>query len=320
MMESCEKLSALLDAFIDGELPQAEADRVRRHLTECADCRAYVEDAFAMRDAFGDLAEVQVPDHFTQGVMDAVRNAPPQARSKRRSFRPVRILAPLAACLAIAAVVGLGPLSSRMTQDAAQSVSQETCETADTAEPQERDVSPDTQDTGSVSLETQDTPQTFTASSAPKESDQAETESETGENPSQAPSSAPSTMQITPEDSALHQEEDSAGSNETPSQTDLQSNAPTSITTARVDEGTSDSQESASEYFTVLTLTADQAGTLLDGVDAAEVICDPDTGAELRRIYYLDRTQFQALTEQLADTAWKDSGSGDWAKVIVVMQ
>ena len=33
-MEPCEKLSALLDAFIDGELPEAEANQVRRHLAE----------------------------------------------------------------------------------------------------------------------------------------------------------------------------------------------------------------------------------------------------------------------------------------------
>ena len=76
-MEPCEKLSALLDAFIDGELPEAEANQVRRHLAECENCRAYVADAFAMRDALEDLADIQVPEGFSQTVMDAVRNAPP---------------------------------------------------------------------------------------------------------------------------------------------------------------------------------------------------------------------------------------------------
>lgn len=325
-MESCEKLSALLDAFIDGELPEAEMDQVRRHLAECEDCRAYVADAFAMREAFADLADVQVPEDFTRSVMDAVRSAPPQARSKRRSLRPVRILVPLAACLAIAAVVGLGPLSSRMTQDAAQVVSQDTCEAADAAEPQERDVSSDTQDTGSDPLDTQDTPQTFGAASAPQESEQAQVEKEKEEATAQEPPSLQSTMQVPPENSAPYQV-GNAPQEETASQaaTPPQNNAPTSITTARVDgedtsqQGDSASQEDAETYFTELTLTADQVGTLLDGVEAAQTVRDPDTGAELQRIYHLDRNQFESLMDQLEGISWKDTGSGDWAKVIVVM-
>lgn len=316
-MESCEKLSALLDAFIDGELPQAEADLVRRHLAECPDCRAYVADAFALRDVWEDLADVQVPEGFAQGVMEAVRNAPPQARRQGRSFRPVRILAPLAACLAIAAVVGLGPLSSRMTEDAAQTLTQETSAAADTAQIQQRDTTSQAQETDDAALEDAQTSQPYAAASSPQEELQESAPEAAGEESAQDTSSVPTTLQMAPENSALHQEEDAAA-DETPAPADTKDKA--SVSAARGDEDASDSQTQAGEYFTELTLTATQAGTLLDGVEAEKIVQDPDTGAELRRIYKLDRQQFQTLVEQLPDIPWTDSGSGDWARVIVEMQ
>ena len=138
----------------------------------------------------------------------------------------------------------------------------------------------------------------------------------------QAPASLPSTLQTAPQESTPQQEEDTARK-----ETTLIQDVPASITTARVDEensdgetGASSPQENTVECFAQLTLTPDQAGTLLDGMDASEVVRDPDTGAELQRIYYLDQQQFQDLTAQLEDVSWTDSGSGEWAKVVVVMQ
>lgn len=326
-MEPCEKLSALLDAFIDGELPEAEANAVRRHLAECEDCRAYVADAFAMREALEDLGDVQVPEDFTRNVMAAVRSAPPQARSRCRSFRPVRILVPLAACLAIAAVVGLGPLSSRMTENAAQTAALDT-QTADTALPQERDASAGTQETDAA--EAPDSFQSLTDASTAQENQPTEAEEAQEETAPQEAPAVQSTMQVSPEDSAPYQAGDSSqektvSQEGAPSQNGAapQNNAPASVTTARVDEESPASDNALPEEtetcFTQLTLTADQAGTLLDGVEAAQTVRDPDTGAVLRRIYHLDRTQFQSLMEQLPDVAWTDSGSGDLAEVTVVL-
>ena len=328
-MEPCEKLSALLDAFIDGELPEAEANTVRRHLAECEHCRAYVADAFAMREALEDLGDVQVPEDFTRNVMAAVRSAPPQAR--RRSFRPVRILAPLAACLAIAAVVGLGPLSSRMTENAAQTAALNT-QTAGTALPQERDASDGTQETDASASEAPDFFQSSADSSTATESAQAEGEEAQEETAAQNPPSVQSTMQASPEDSAPYQagnssQEKTVSQNGAAVQSEVspQSSAPASVTGARVDQENTTPpadnalQDDGETYFTQLTLTADQAGTLLDGVEAAQTVRDPDTGAELQRIYHLDRTQFQSLMEQLPDVAWTDSGGGDLAEVTVVL-
>ena len=46
-MKYCEEFAALLDPYVDGELPLEEAARVRAHLAVCGGCRAYVQAALA---------------------------------------------------------------------------------------------------------------------------------------------------------------------------------------------------------------------------------------------------------------------------------
>ena len=317
-MEPCEKLSALLDAFIDGELPEAEMDRVRRHLTECASCRAYVADAFAMREALEDLADVQVPEGFAQNVMDAVRSAPPQVQHKRRAFRPVRILAPLAACLAIVAVVQLGPLSSRMTDSAAQEVSQETSETTETAREAPQDISAEQEETAADAAESQSAPKTFTAAAAAEENGDGTASSQVQDRVPEVHAYAPAQTQNGTTSSGDASSESTPVSGDTPTQDAPQSDVP-SVTTARTEGDESDAQEDTTVYFAVLTLAADQAGTLLDDLSPLEVVQDSDTGAVLQRIYRLDRSQFQTLTAQLTNAVWEESDTGDYAKIIVAL-
>ena len=106
-MTYCEEFAALLDPYIDGELSPAETARVREHLRTCDGCRAYVQAALAMRDAFPEEEDTPVPDGFAAGVMAAIRaDAAPR---KRRRPRWAKTLLPLAACCAIVvlAVSGL---------------------------------------------------------------------------------------------------------------------------------------------------------------------------------------------------------------------
>ena len=51
-MKCCEEYAALLDPFVDGELTPEEMERVREHLEDCPGCRAYVDDALAIRAGF----------------------------------------------------------------------------------------------------------------------------------------------------------------------------------------------------------------------------------------------------------------------------
>lgn len=97
-MKICKEYASLLDAFLDGELSVSEEDAVRAHLAACPACAAYVADALAIRAAFEDLEEIEVPAGLADGVMAAIRaNAAP----RKKAHRGLKTLASLAACAAI---------------------------------------------------------------------------------------------------------------------------------------------------------------------------------------------------------------------------
>lgn len=97
-MKLCEQYAPLLDSFVDGELAEHEAAVVREHLAACAACAAYVSDALAIRAAFGDMEEPEVPDGFADGVMAVIRaNAAP----RKKAHRALKTMASLAACAAL---------------------------------------------------------------------------------------------------------------------------------------------------------------------------------------------------------------------------
>ena len=102
-MKYCEDCAALLDLYVDGELSPEDMDRVRAHLETCPGCRAYVDDALAIRAAFPDVEDTEVPTGFAESVMSAVQAAaqerPAAPQAKKRHWG--RVLLPLAACCAI---------------------------------------------------------------------------------------------------------------------------------------------------------------------------------------------------------------------------
>ena len=92
--------TALLDAFVDGELTSEEMIFVQSHLDECPECRAYVDDA---------LDDAELPADFAETVMKAVAETP-QSRPKKR--QPWGKLAAAAACLAMIVLMQHGTLGS----------------------------------------------------------------------------------------------------------------------------------------------------------------------------------------------------------------
>ena len=116
-MKYCEEYAALLDLFVDGELPRDEMERVRAHLADCPGCRAYVDDALVIRAGFPDVEDTPVPEGFVEGVMDRIRAAGAESEKsekvvelKRRSVRRwVGTAAALAACCALVVLVQTGP-------------------------------------------------------------------------------------------------------------------------------------------------------------------------------------------------------------------
>lgn len=104
-MKYCDDYAALLDLYVDGELSPEEMSRVRDHLDCCPGCQAYVDDALAIRAAFPDAEDVEVPADFADGVMariqsEAVSRA--EATPKKKQPTPWRkVLPTLAACCAL---------------------------------------------------------------------------------------------------------------------------------------------------------------------------------------------------------------------------
>lgn len=108
--------TALLDAFVDGELTAAEMAEVQAHLAECPGCQAYVDDALAIRADFPTAESTELPADFTDHIMQAVAKTP-QSRPKTQ---PWGKLTAAAACLAVIVLVQYGAgLSSRNTSNEA---------------------------------------------------------------------------------------------------------------------------------------------------------------------------------------------------------
>jgi anti-sigma factor RsiW len=108
-MNCCEEYRALLDPYVDGELEPQEALRVREHLERCPACQSYVDDAFAIRAAFPDVEDTEVPDGFAESVC-AVIQAADTAPKRNRRRRWAKTLLPMAACCAIVVLLSQLPI------------------------------------------------------------------------------------------------------------------------------------------------------------------------------------------------------------------
>ena len=133
--------TALLDAFVDGELTGEELLQVQSHLAECAACQAYVDDALAIRAAFPAEDDPALPGDFTEKVMQAVAKTP-QSRPKKQ---PWGKLAAAAACLAVIVLAQhTGGMASGST-GSSQSPAAYSAEAADTCAPAADDAGSETE-------------------------------------------------------------------------------------------------------------------------------------------------------------------------------
>jgi len=108
-----------LNAFIDGELPPKEMERIAMLLAEHPDLDAWVHRQEALRagikSTFSELVTAPPPARLVQ----AVKDAPVSWRWHLRQFAAPRIWAPMGAALALGLVIGIAlrPDSYFMTRD-----------------------------------------------------------------------------------------------------------------------------------------------------------------------------------------------------------
>lgn len=269
-MKYCEDFAALLDPYIDGELSPEETARVREHLRSCDGCRAYVQAALTMRDAFPEAEDTEVPEGFAEGVMAAIRaDAAPR---KRRRPRWQKTLLPLAACCAVV-ILAVSGLPRR---------GDNAIDTADSTRQAERQMTLDTEDAPS------DTAAPNSLAELP------ETDS-TAVNPSTAEGaaeSAPETESAAP-----------ATQNSDPSVAAAAGNTQEQGTAAAE---ASDPAASLTPYTVRsapgLTLTAEEAGQLLDGYT-------PTAREDGTLLYELTASEYTALLEQLEQQGMTVAGA-----------
>ena len=109
----CKEFSNLLDAWLDGLLPDGEADRLRAHAAECGDCASL----YALRKDCRRLdEEIEVPDGFSSAWRQRIQeeaNMDTATEKKERSFHwRRRWTGYLAAAAALVFIIG-GTLISR---------------------------------------------------------------------------------------------------------------------------------------------------------------------------------------------------------------
>ena len=271
-MKYCENYAALLDLYVDGELSPEDMDRVRAHLETCSGCRAYVDDALAIRAAFPDVEDTEVPTGFAESVMSAVQAAaqerPAAPQAKKRHWG--RVLLPLAACCAIVILLHGVTGSKNSPVEFATASSSAT----------------DTATTESESI--------------------AETEEAAAEAPAEAPANGAAESGGTPETRVAFTTSDAgtgasvndqASSKALPETGVVEVPAGAAVPEAQAEEPEEAGVEAASSVsaFATLRLTTAQAGDLLAEhapvSDADGVLC-----------YELSREDYDALLAALADT------------------
>lgn len=111
---SCEWVSQHLDAYLDGELNQARADKVRAHLDVCPACAAQAEEGREIRALIAACDDVTPDEALHDSIMRSVREQPRDERTKRAwpsSVRARRIGGALiGVCLVVALMLLPGSL------------------------------------------------------------------------------------------------------------------------------------------------------------------------------------------------------------------
>lgn len=217
--QNCTDFSSLLDAWLDGDLSQEDADSLQEHLSVCPDCQVELQIALKIREAFPKLEETEVPVDFAAGVMAEIHRRSEQGSSAKTSSRiklkwVTRTLPVLAACLALAIVLWALPMQKNtpvnnissdssgnlITRDAVPETRQNTSDYQDTnnhQKPSEESENPSKPPESKESSKTTDSPDLSKGSdTSPKHSDK---DKEDGENQASDPALASGPEQPEPD-------------------------------------------------------------------------------------------------------------------------
>jgi anti-sigma factor RsiW len=98
----CEEALEILEPYVDGDLPPAEASRLRAHLECCGSCAAELELAARIQRELRTLPELDCPPEVWERVHRAGRGEVVPFPSQSRAGRRVARIGAAAAVLALA--------------------------------------------------------------------------------------------------------------------------------------------------------------------------------------------------------------------------
>ena len=115
----CEKFEALIEDYLSGELPRAEAERLTAHLDACGNCRAALDDARISARLVSAFEPVPDPGPgFARMVMARINVAERWIKEQRSFWRPFEALAwrlAFSAMLALAFLFAYGIRANHQT-------------------------------------------------------------------------------------------------------------------------------------------------------------------------------------------------------------
>ena len=94
-MKCCEKYTAALSAFADGELNETERDALLEHLEHCEGCREHLSELMILHTMFEELPELDAPQGFPSACLTGCTR-----RDARKAPSP-RMARVLAACFCV---------------------------------------------------------------------------------------------------------------------------------------------------------------------------------------------------------------------------
>lgn len=119
--KGCEKLEPVLEDYLHGELPRADAERLAVHLEACGDCREALEDLrVSVRLVSGAFEQSADPGlGFARLVMARINTAEQWLQGQRAFWRPFEAVAWRLAFSAAVALVFLFAYGMRTSTETA---------------------------------------------------------------------------------------------------------------------------------------------------------------------------------------------------------
>ena len=97
-MADCAFYLELMSQGLDGQLSPEGEGSLKRHLDDCDQCRLIHRQLCEIHEELSGWEEAEVPDGFTQRVMERIRGLDTRPAPKRAPLRVLRTLGPVAAC------------------------------------------------------------------------------------------------------------------------------------------------------------------------------------------------------------------------------